>query len=405
MSFFKENRNKTFDLMLDNELLVLFCGQASVRLGDEDYEFTPNRNFYYLTGISQSEAVLVLFKRGSERVERLFIKEYDEENARWVPAPISEREAREKSGIDDISYLNELEEYLLDLKAERLLLDLACERKKQQRRIKKLLGLEVKDFFVPLARLRMIKRDIEILNIQRAIDITEKGIRLVMQRAAGCDYEYELEAYFDFALKQNAVKEKAFSTIMASGKNATILHYSSNSSPIDKSGLILMDLGATYNYYSGDISRTIPANGKFSQRQRQIYDIVLEGQTMVLDMIKEGVIYSSLNESLREYYCKELKKIGLITSDSELSEYYYHSVSHMLGLETHDFGAIDRSFYMNEPLKAGMVLTVEPGLYIAKEKIGVRIEEDVLVTENGCEILSKNIIKEPDEIEEFMKNE
>ena len=161
--------------------------------------------------------------------------------------------------------------------------------------------------------------------------------------------------------------------------------------------MILFDVGAQWEYYNGDITRTFPVNGRFTKRQRQIYDIVLEGQKKVIDAVKPGIEFKRLNEILKEHYAYELKKIGLIYNDDEVSKYYYHSVSHMLGLETHDVGRHNEGI-----LQEGMVFTIEPGLYIAEEEIGIRIEDNVVVTKDGCRVLSKDIIKSAEDIENFM---
>lgn len=210
-------------------------------------------------------------------------------------------------------------------------------------------------------------------------------------------YEYQLESYFDQAIKYHGSTSYAFETIAASGKNSCCLHYSKNNCEISDGDLVLFDLGATSDYYCADISRTFPANGKFTPRQREIYDIVLRGQKLVFESIKPGLTTRDLNNILVDFYKVELKKIGLIKEDSEVSKYYYHGVSHHLGLDCHDL--CDYT-----PLKPGSVITVEPGLYILEESIGIRIEDDALVTEDGCINLSAEIIKEIDEIEAYLSN-
>ena len=243
----------------------------------------------------------------------------------------------------------------------------------------------------------MIKEDCEIEKIEKAIDITKKGIYAMMSNSKSGMMEYEIEAYFDFELKRNGVKDYAFKSIAASGKNGTVLHYSDNNCKTNDNDLILFDVGAQWGYYNGDITRTFPVNGKFTPRQKEIYNIVLEGQRKVIKAIKPGLEFKRLNEILKEHYALELKKIGLISCDDEVSKYYYHSVSHMLGLETHDVGRHNEGL-----LQEGMVFTVEPGLYIAEEEIGIRIEDNIVVTSDGCRILSKDIIRTVDEIESFM---
>ena len=234
--------------------------------------------------------------------------------------------------------------------------------------------------------------------MKKAIQITKQGIENIFKNANPNMMEYELEACFDYEIKRNGAKDKAFNTILAGGKNATVLHYNENNQKINDGDLVLLDLGASFGYYSADISRTFPICGKFSQRQKQLYNIVLEAQQKVIDAIKPGLPFKRLNEIVIEHYETELLKIGLIKDKEEVKNYYYHGVSHFLGLDTHD--VTDGI----QELKEGMVITVEPGLYIAEEGIGIRIEDDVLVTKDGAENLSKDIIKTVDQIENFFNN-
>ena len=184
------------------------------------------------------------------------------------------------------------------------------------------------------------------------------------------------------------------------GKRGTILHYVENNQAVADGELILIDAGAQWQWYNGDISRTFPVNGKFTERQKLVYNIVLEGQRRVIDAIRPGVQFSSLNELLKEYYFTALKEIGLVETREDVAKYYYHGVSHYLGAETHDIGR-----YGDRVLEPGMVLTVEPGLYIEEWEIGIRIEDDVLVTAEGNEVMTAAMLKTVDEIEAFMAKE
>ena len=246
-----------------------------------------------------------------------------------------------------------------------------------------------------MAELRMIKDEDEIKKLTKAISITKEAIENMMKHAHGGIYENELEAYFDFVLKMNQC-EHSFPSIIAGGKNATILHYDDNNQKVKDRSLVLCDLGASYQYLNADITRTFPVNGKFTKRQRQIYEIVLKGNKKIIEMVKPGLTLKDLNNALLTFYQEELSAIGLLKHGKQISDYYWHGVSHMLGLETHDVSIAGYK------LKPGNVFTIEPGLYLEDENIGIRIEDNVLVTEDGCINLSKDIIKEPDEIEAFM---
>lgn len=408
--FYRKNRKKLFAEIDDNSFAVFFAGEAPIKRGDEFYPFSPERNFYYLTGLDNQRLILVMLKSKGEEREILFIERFDEAKARWVGAVIREDECRDKTGINDIKYLDEFEEEISSLifnnRLEKLYLNLENRYFKRETPVfafadKVRAGypyVELKNIYPVLSELRTIKSKEEIECIKKAAAITADGIYEMMKHARSGMFEYEIEAYFDFVLKKNGVRDKAFNTIAASGKNAVILHYSENNSKTGENDLILFDVGAAYGYYSADITRTFPVSGKFSERQRQLYDIVLEGQNLIINNVKPGIMFKSLNETLKKFYAQRLKEIGLIKEDSMVSNYYYHGVSHFLGLETHDVGRHNEGV-----LKEGMVLTVEPGLYVEEEGIGIRIEDDVVVTKDGCEVLSSQMIKTADEIEGFMR--
>ncbi len=396
------NRKKFLDKLENNDLAVLYAGKAPVKRGDEFYPFTPDRNFYYVTGIDRENLILVLGKTETGCFERLYIEPDNGQMARWVGANITAKEAQEISGIEDIKLLDELSDDLksLALSTKRLFMDF--ERKDLN--IKELTaemrgvfgGIPFEDLFPVFAQMRVIKEKWEIELIRKAGDITRLGIEEMMKNARPGMMEYEIEAYYDYVLRKNGVKDRAFQTIAASGINGTVLHYINNSRKTEENDLILIDAGAQWGYYSGDISRTFPVNGKFTPLQKTVYNIVLKGQQLIIDNIKPGVMYPELNEMLKEYYFDELKKLGLVKTKDEVFNYYFHGVSHFIGAETHDVG--DRS----QSLKPGMVISVEPGLYIQEWRIGIRIEDDALVTENGCEILTQNMIKTVEDIEKFM---
>lgn len=407
--FYINNRTKLENKLEDNSAAFLFSGKAPVKLGDEYYQFTPLRNFYYMTGLDRQNMIYFSYKKAGAVTHSIFIPRYDELKAKWVGAELLPNEVEEISGIQNIYYIDEFDEIVSNIlfskRIENIYLDLenryfddnSLSLELSKKFIKNYPYINIKNLHNIIAEFRMIKEPEEIEYITKAIDITGKGINAMMKNSKVGMYEYEIEAYFDFELKKNGIKDFAFKSIAASGGNATILHYSKNDSKTKDNDLIMFDVGAQYKYYNGDITRTFPVNGKFTDRQKQIYNIVLEGQLKVIESIKPGMEFKRLNEILKEHYAVELKKIGLIDFDEEVSKYYYHGVSHMLGLETHDVGRHNEGL-----LEEGMVFTVEPGLYIADENIGIRIEDNVVVTKDGCRVLSKNIIKSVEDIENFM---
>ena len=412
--FYIENRKKVLsDIKEEKAILVLFAGRAKLKTCDQFFPFEPNRNFYYMTGLDNKELIYLAIKNGEENEEYLFIERHDEIKAKWEGATIEEDKAKEISGIKKIKNLDEFDDFLgnkifrtntehIYLDLENRYLDNNTDAFKYADVIHKNYPyIQIKNIFNTIGYFRLFKTNEEIENIKKAIDITKKGIENIWKNSKPNIKEYELEACFDYEIKRNGSKDKAFNTILASGKNATVLHYGENNDTINDNELVLIDLGATYKYYNADISRTFPINGKFTERQKQLYNIVLNGQKLVIDAIKPGLPFKRLNEMLLEYYEVELKKINLIKDKEEISKYYYHGISHYLGLDTHD---VSRDLGTDKELKEGMVITVEPGLYIAEECIGIRIEDDILVTKTGSENLSKDIIKTVEEIEEFFKN-
>ncbi|MEI4803632.1 aminopeptidase P family protein [Bacillus sp. FJAT-51639] len=409
-TFFTRNRKRLVETLPDESVTILFAGQAPYKSADDHYKFVPNRNFYYMTGIDEPNLIFVLKKVGDTVEETLFIEKADPILEKWVGKTVSKEEAQTISGIKTIVYLESFESSIARTffteHVKHVYLDL--ERREWAGTETRMLTfakhvrehyphLSIGNVYPNICELRVFKTEEEIEKIKEAIMVTKEGIYNVLKHAKEGMMEYELEAHFDFTLKSSGIKHHAFNTILASGKNATVLHYEDNDSKINKGDLVLLDLGAQKDYYNADISYTFPVNGTFSNRQKQIYNIVLKALRETIELVKPGLQFSALNEHTKKVLAEECKKIGLIQENSELSNYYYHGVSHFLGLDTHDVGS-----YKDRVLEAGMVITVEPGLYIEEEAIGIRIEDDILVTEEGYENLSKDIIRTVEEIEDFM---
>lgn len=408
---FTKNRENLLKKLEDNSLLVLFAGEAKRKTADEYFPFTPNRNFYYLTGVDEEKHILMIKKINGVVDEVLYILKPNLEQERWTGKTIRDYEAKEVSGIENIKYL---EEFKSDLNmiftngiAENLYLDLERvsfdeEMSKSQSFAKEVKDrypqVVIKDVYSDIASLRQIKCKEEVEEIKKAAHITAKGVELLMKECKPGMKEYELEAYFDFYLKQNGVKDYAFKTIAATGVNAATLHYIDNNSEIKDGDLILFDLGAQVNYYNGDISRTFPANGKFTKRQKEVYEEVLKVNEEIINSIRPGVGFYEINDKANNLLAEACVRLGLIEDKKDYRKYYFHSIGHSLGLDTHDVGKRDII------LEEGMVYTVEPGLYIEEEAIGIRIEDDVLVTKDGCEVLTKECIKSVEDIEKFMSN-
>lgn len=407
--FFTKNRKELHKDLEDNSILILFAGTAPYKSADELYQFVPNRNFHYLTGIDKDKIILLISKIDGKISEKLFIERPDPVMAKWVGATILEEDAKLLSGIDNIEFLDRFEGTIGSIlsrnRIEKIYLDLERQEirtsKTEAQDFAKMICerypyISIKNIYHDIAELRMIKSDEEIELMRKAIEITNDGIMNILDNIKPGMMEYELEAYFNFTLNKNGITNKAFETIAASGKNATILHYIENNCKAKDGDLILFDLGAQYKYYNADISRTFPVNGRFTERQKDVYNIVLQAQKAVEEAAKPGLPFKELNEIAKKVLSEGCKELGLIKEDKDVSKYYYHGVSHYLGSDTHDVGSY------NIDLKPGMVITNEPGLYIEEEGIGIRIEDDLLITEDGCENLSKYIIKTVEEIEDYM---
>ena len=408
----QERRQKLLDQMPMGSIAILLSGNPVQRTSDQYHDFVVWRNFFYFTNISKANFALVLVKRETGTSEMLFIDEVSELEEKWSGFRMKKPEVSALTGIEETSIFgmptlqSTIGQMMMNDGITQGYFDL-------ERLSYKHLDTEqmvfAKEFqtqypFVSLVNLypivakqRQIKSADEIENIRTAVEKTRLGIEKMMSVSAPGMFEYELEAHYDFMAKTNGVQEKAFHTIAASGLNATVLHYEDNNAQLLDGDLILFDLGCAWNHYSADISRTFPVNGKFNDRQRAVYQAVLDVEKAVIEAIKPDIKMSDLNKLARDLLTTKCRELGLIgDNDDDVLNYYYHSIGHSLGLDTHDVGG--RDFV----LEAGMVLTIEPGLYIAEEAIGIRIEDDILVTADGYENLSASIIKEVDEIEKFM---
>lgn len=409
---YQKRRQRFMEKLPDNSIALFFSGKAPYKVGDEKYPFSVDRSYYWMTGLDKENMILLVGNIQGMTYEYLFIEPYDEELAKWVGGRILPEDASYISEIEEIYEVGDLWDTLssifsrmfnnmekIDVYADFTKQEAFQEDSKAIRFSKELLHryphINLLNVAPIMAELRMIKDEDEITKLAKAISITKEAIENMMKHAHGGIYENELEAYFDFVLKMNQC-EHSFPSIIAGGKNATILHYDDNNQKVKDRSLVLCDLGASYQYLNADITRTFPVNGKFTKRQRQIYEIVLKGNKKIIEMVKPGLTLKDLNNALLTFYQEELSAIGLLKHGKQISDYYWHGVSHMLGLETHDVSIAGYK------LKPGNVFTIEPGLYLEDENIGIRIEDNVLVTEDGCINLSKDIIKEPDEIEAFM---
>lgn len=415
-SLYIKRRKALYEKLKDNSIAILHSGFHQFKTADAEYPFVVNHNFYYMTGIDQADVTLVIGKFDNQYKELLFIDEIDELMAKWVGRTLYKSEASEISGIDvsNIKYNSAFNKYLVttlqptrhfENVAENVYLDL--ERREQalyntfalvlSRRLRKdYPSVKIESLYAMVLRQRMIKSKEEVALIKESIETTRRAIYNVMSHAKEHSEESIANAYHDFVLISEK-KINSFDPIIAAGHNGTTLHYESNNSPIEPNTLMLMDVGCYTNHYSSDISRTFPVSGKFTKRQKEVYEVVLDCNKRCIEHAKAGMSWKELNDFAKRILANGCKKLGLIKEYSELEKYYFHSIGHSLGLDVHD-PSID-----NLGILEGMVITIEPGLYIPEESIGIRIEDDIQITKDKAVVLSSSIIKEVADIEEMMK--
>ena len=409
MNVYENRRGRALEGMADNSLMLLYSGEAVPGSLDEALPFRANSHLFYLTGLRRENAALLLLRRGDEKKALLFIEEPKPELERWTGRRLTKERAGEISGIGEILWTDELEARLSRLLArnewENAYFD--CYRNSLRApdsynlaRAKEFAaacpGVRLRDAHPMLTRMRLVKDEGEIAAIREAADLTRAGLERVMARLAPGMAEYPAQAEFEYEIRMRGAEGTAFATIAGSGANGCLLHYEENEAVMREGQLLLMDLGAAKGGYRADVTRTFPVSGRYSARQREIYGAVLAANLAVREAARPGLTLKELNDVCRRVLAERLAALGLVRGEEELSRYYMHSVSHHLGIDTHD-AALD-----GVRLAPGMVITDEPGLYIDEEETGVRIEDDLLITERGCLCLTDGIPREAEAIEAFM---
>ncbi len=380
---------------LDHAVGLVMAGDP----GHGDGVFRPHADFEYLTGVvDESGAMLLLDPTNpvEKRRSMLFLKPLNRERERWDGyRPEISAALRERLGIEAIFRTETLPRALNSavrrsrrmaclhapsVYTQRVSLDLAIFRKVAER----IPGTAIEDRGEALAKMRSVKSRREVALIRHAIDITGAGFEAMLRTAGPGVGEYEVQEAIEHAYRGRGSRSSAFATIVGSGANSTVLHYVANDQTLDGGDLVCVDSGAVFGGYAADVTRTVPVSGVFSTRQREIYELVLEAQTAAIEAIKPGVTFAELDDAARN-----------VIAAAGYGDYFIHSIGHHLGLETHDATP-------DGPIEQGAVVTIEPGVYIPDEKIGVRIEDDVLVTESGSEVLSAKIPKSVADVEKAM---
>lgn len=406
--FHASRRERYRELLKDNSMGFVFSGEEKEDRGDQMFPFSPYANFYYLTGFDQPKAVFMAVKTGGVYKETLFIDHPDEMKARWQGISYDKDTVKKETGIENVEYLERFEEKL-PLFGRRnsirhLYIDIAnwetgFSPNPAQRFAKKVLDaypyLTVENTFEALALMRQVKEKEEIELHKRACEITVRGVKNVLAHLKPGMLECQAEAYFDFVLKSEHARF-AFPTIAASGKNACVLHYVANDRKMQDGDMILFDLGAEWGGYASDVSRTFPVNGTFTDQQKALYQVVEKGLEAAVARTKPGQPKNELQEISKAVMAQELMRLGMIEKPEEIMKYYFHSSGHYIGLYTHDVGDD------NAVLEEDMMFTLEPGLYFEELGIGIRIEDTILVTKDGCQVLTREIPRTVEEIEAFM---
>ena len=408
---FEARRQSILNQMAENSLLILYSGTPIHISADAYHHFEANKHFYYLTGLRRENMILVLRKSENGNQSMLYIEKSDPNAERWTGKMVTVEEAKSISGIDDVRFTASFQAQLDYLLGSSTLSTcyFDCYRHQQsdlpdynlakaQQFAAEHPGITVRNLWPMAAKLRMQKDEDEVALTEHAIDITDKALQRVLTTLEPGMKEYQAQANFEHMVHYLGAEGPSFPTIAGSGKNGCMLHYETNRETCQEGTLLLLDLGVRQGGYCSDITRTYPVSGKFSERQRKVYEIVLKANKEVAAQAKPGMTTKELNEICKKVLTQGCMELGLIDKEEDIGKYYMHGVSHHLGLDVHDVTV------EGVKLAPGSIITDEPGLYIDEWEIGIRIEDDLLITEDGCRVLSAAIIKEPDEIEAFMAN-
>ena len=420
-TLFIKNRKNFAAQMKPNSLAVFNSNDIYPISADSTMPFQQHRDIFYLSGVDQEESILVLFPDCPKDAHReiLFLKETNEHIAVWEGEKLTKSAALKTSGIKTVYWLQDMEKVMFEImtQCETVYINTnehyraSVETETREDRFTKWLKEKYPAHNVAksnpiLQRLRSVKDQIELDLLQEACNITEKGFRRILDFVKPGVWEYNIEAEFMHEFLNNRSKGFAYTPIVASGNNANVLHYIENNLECKSGDLILMDVGAEYANYSSDMTRTIPVSGKFTDRQRAVYDAVNHVKNKATKLLVPGTIWADYHVEVGKIMTSELRGLGLLDKADVQNEkadwpaykkYFMHGTSHHMGLDTHDYGIL------TEPMQANMVFTVEPGIYIPDEKFGIRLEDDVVIQEKGEPLnLMRNIPIDADEIEDLM---
>lgn len=409
-AFHIENRKALYDIIKEPSLVIMFSGNAPRKTADEFYPFFANRNFVYMTGVESENIIFLAEVVGDYIKETMFILPKDMLEERWNGKRLSADEIKEKSGVENIEYIkdfqNKLDKMMSSGKYNSLYLDFdkfnrnepdsnAYELSKEAGKIYPFVAQ--KNLLPLLKKLRTIKKPCEIEAMKKAEKITKAGIVAMMKSSKPGMYEYQYKAEFDYTLAQHGVLSPAFPSIISSGANNFFIHYYGYRGQAQDGDMILNDVGACYDNICNDVSRGWPCNGKFNEKQRLLYTCAYNTSEYMFKLIKPGMPMSAVDETIKKYNFEQLKEIGLLKSYDQIGKYMWHGGAHHVGYDVHD--VVDASGL----IVPGMVFCVDIGIYCEEWGIGFRLEDNCLVTENGCLNLSAETPRTIKEIEDIMK--
>lgn len=410
--FYRENRATLYGSVEKNSLVIVFAGRAPKRSNDENYEFYANRNFLYLTNIEQENTVLMTAVLEEGVDEFLYILPPDAMAERWTGRRLKPDEIEELSGISSTKYLdtfmNSLRLYLRTKGIERIYLDFDKledkEADTESYRLARYLQkefpfIQIKNLQDQLRRQRTIKKPCEIEALRKAEEITGEAIIAMMKASRPGMYEYQYKAEFDYVLAQHGVLMSGFPSIISCGENNFCIHYYDYRGQAKDGDMILNDVGARWEHEINDVSRGWPCNGKFTEKQKLLYQCAYNTSEHMFQILKPGIPMQDVDKMIREYCYEQLHAAGVCDSYDEIGTYMWHGGAHHIGFDVHD--VVSR----NIKTAPGMVFCVDVGIYHEEWGIGFRLEDNCLITEKGCENLSAAIPRTIEEIEAIMKKE
>jgi len=420
-TLFIKNRAKFVAQMKGKSIAVFNSNDIFTTGADSTMPFEQHSDIFYLSGVDQEESILLLFPDAINKAHRevLFVRETNDHIAIWEGAKLTKEQAIKTSGIKTVYWLSEFDKVFFDLMTEaetiyfntnehyRQAVELESREARFIKKIKNdFLAHNWAKSFPILQNIRGIKEPEELELLQTACNITEKGFRRILNFVKPGVMEYEIEAEFMHEFLRNRSKGFAYTPIIGSGFNACVLHYIENNQACKDGDMLLMDVGAEYANYSSDMTRTIPVNGRFTDRQRAVYNAVHRVKDEATKLLVPGTIWADYHVEVGKIMTSELLGLGLLDKSDVQNEdpkwpaykkYFMHGTSHHMGLDTHDYGEL------KTPMKANMVFTVEPGIYIQDENMGIRLEDDIVIQETGEPVnLMKSIPIDADEIEDLM---